>query len=292
MRKGPELHRKGVTYSALMHALFLLFAIFGLPSFMQPDAPPQPMVIAVDILPISEVTNAKPNDEPLAKEEKPEPQQQQPTPPTPPVKHEAPPPPPAPEPAKESAPIPLPTPEPWTPKKDEKKPEPKKEEKKPEPKKPDQKKATEKDLEAVLKSLKNKQSKEAKESKDKKAEDAGTKVKAENTNYDPGQPLSMSEMDAIRSQIAKYWSVPAGAKDAFDLKPTLRVQLNQDGSLISVELADSSKARYASDPFFRAAADSAMRAVRQASPLQNLPADKYQTWRDIEMTFDPKNMLF
>jgi TonB family protein len=105
--------------------------------------------------------------------------------------------------------------------------------------------------------------------------------------------MSMSELDAIRSQISKCWSVPAGAKNAQDLQVTLRVQLDQTGMVVDVQIADESTARYSSgDTFFRAAADSAMRAVRQCSPLRNLPPEKYDTWRDIIMTFDPKEMLF
>jgi hypothetical protein len=102
----------------------------------------------------------------------------------------------------------------------------------------------------------------------------------------------MSEKDAIRSQIAQNWSMPAGAKDAHELIVVLRINLAQDGSVMKVELASDSKSRYDRDPFFRAAADSAIRAVRLSSPLKNLPPDKYDTWRDLELGFDPKEMLF
>lgn len=274
-------HRKGLTYSAALHLLILFLMVFGLPSFLTPEPPPQPMVISVDILPISEMTNVKNSELPLAKQEKPVPQETEKVP-TPPVKEETPPPPPPPEPKPE-------------PKKEEK-PAPKKEEKKPEPKKEEKpKKANEKDLEAVLKAMREDAQKKAQAEKNKQQpkEEAGTKVKAQNAPYDPGLPLSMSEMDAVRSQIAKCWSVPAGAKDAHELRVTVRVQLQQDGTVTLVELADDSISRYSSgDTFFRAAADSALRAVRQCSPLKNLPPEKYQTWKDIIMTFDPKEMLF
>jgi type IV secretory pathway VirB10-like protein len=291
MQRSSLEHRKGIIWSSGMHFVFLMFIIFGLPEFLQPPAPPQPIVMAVDILPISQVTNAKPNDQPLAKEEKPTPPEPpKPTPPAPPEPTPpAPPEPPTPpevkpEPAPEKKPEPAP----------EKKPEPKKEEKKPEPKKPEQKKATEKDLEKVLADLKKKKAAETpKEEPTKKTtEESGTKVKAENTNYDESQPLTMSEEDAIRSQMAKCWSVPAGAKDAKDLKPVIRVQLQQDGTVLSATVAEQSQGRYASDQFFRAAADSAIRAVKLCSPLKNLPPEKYGSWRDIEMTFDPSTMLF
>ncbi len=49
--------------------------------------------------------------------------------------------------------------------------------------------------------------------------------------------------------------------------------------------------RYNSDSFFRAAADSALRAVHECSPLKNLPPEKYDTWHYMELNFDPKDML-
>jgi len=287
-------HRKGVVYSASLHLLILLLGIFGLPAFLQPTIPPQPIVISVDILPITEMTNVKNSDLPLAKEEKPEPQKEE-AKPTPPVKAEPPPPPPEPKPPEpKKAETPPPPLEPKAEPKPEPKPEPKKEEAKPEPPKEKPKKTKEEELDQLLKTLredaKKEKPKEASPAK-KPAEDAGSKTKSD-APYDASQPMSMTELDAIRSQIAKCWSVPAGAKNAENLQVTLRVQLAQDGTVMLVELADESKARYGSDTFYRAASDSAMRAVRQCSPLQNLPPEKYQTWRDIIMTFDPKEMLF
>lgn len=274
-------HRNGLIYSAALHIFLLLLMVFGLPSFMHDPLPPQPVIVAVDILPISQVTNVKPSDEPLAKEEKPEPKKEEkPTPPKPP------------EPKAEPKPEPLPEPKKEEPKKEEKKEEPKKEE----PKKEEvPKKASEKDLERVLKRMaedaaKKKQAeKQEEESKKKAAEDTGTKIKAKNVNYDPGQPLSMSELDAIRSQISKCWNAPAGAKDVQNLQVTLHVRMAEDGTVLEVGLADESKARYGSDSYYRAAADSAMRAMRLCSPLKNLPADKFQTWQDMLLTFDPKD---
>ena len=101
----------------------------------------------------------------------------------------------------------------------------------------------------------------------------------------------MSEKDAIRSQFIKCWNVPAGAKDAGNLIVVLRIALQQDGTVSDVKLANND-ARYAGDSFFRAAADSAVRAVWMCSPLKNLPPDKYDAWGDMELTFDPSDMLF
>jgi outer membrane biosynthesis protein TonB len=263
--------QKGLTYSATLHAFVLVLVIFGLPSLLDNKREIEPQAITVELLPISSISNVKPSEK-LAEKEKPEEAKTQEKP-SPPVKaaEDSTPPPPAEKPAEVKKP---------------KEPD-KKAEEKPKDKKDDKKKAKEEDLAAVLKAVRDTAQKDKKE---KEKEDGGGKSKSD--QYDPTLPLSISEKDAIRSQIAKCWSVPAGAKDAHELIVILRLELAQDGSVIKVELAKDSKSRYASDNFYRAAADSAMRAVKQCSPLQNLPVDKYGTWRDMELTFDPKEMLF
>ena len=64
----------------------------------------------------------------------------------------------------------------------------------------------------------------------------------------------------------------------------------QDGTVTSVRILDTS--RYASDQFFRAAADSAVRAVKnpQCTPLK-LPLDKYEQWKTMTLSFNPKDLL-
>ena len=102
-------------------------------------------------------------------------------------------------------------------------------------------------------------------------------------------PLTVSEIDLIRQQFYHCWSVPAGARDAGDLVVRVRVSLNPDGSLRGQpELVDSSRLN---DAFWRAAAESALRAVRKCEPLRHLPPGKYERWREIELTFNPKDML-
>ena len=34
-------------------------------------------------------------------------------------------------------------------------------------------------------------------------------------------------------------------------------------------------------------AESAVRAVRQASPIENLPTDRYDIWKEFNMLFNP-----
>ncbi len=258
-------HRNtGLRYSALLHALLILLAIVGLPKWFHRTPDFEPQVMTVDILPFSQMSNVRP-------------QQEAPTPPKPEVK---------PEPAQskkampethkaethksEAVPMPSPTPQ------------------KPAAKTADQKKQDE-DLQKIPQSVKD--TAKTQEAQKPKTAPAAPAKAAKSEHYDPAMPLSISEKDAIRNQFIVCWNVPAGAKNAENLIVTLRVQLAEDASVTQVELARD-EARYASDSFFRAAADSAMRAVHLCSPLKNLPPDKFAAWKDMELTFDPREMLF
>lgn len=166
---------------------------------------------------------------------------------------------------------------------------------KPKPKKPEEKKPEEKPeddpLEDILKDVRSEAMKpDAK--KDVKKSAAPTNIAKSNAPYDPSLPMTISEMDAIRGQFVKCWRVPAGAKNDYELKVHVNVQLRPDGSVVSAEVAGGDMIRYNTDNFFRGAADSAIRAVYKCSPLKNLPADKYSTWKDMELTFDPRDLLY
>ena len=102
-------------------------------------------------------------------------------------------------------------------------------------------------------------------------------------------PMTMSEIDAIRYQIELCWIIPAGARDAENLVVRIKVFLNSDGSLSKApEIVGGNDA---SDPFYRTAAESARRAIFKCSPLKNLPVAKYAHWREITLTFNPRDML-
>lgn len=105
-----------------------------------------------------------------------------------------------------------------------------------------------------------------------------------------GAQLSMSEMDALRAQLAQCWIVPAGARDAEGLVVDIEVNVAADKTVTSARVVD--QLRYGSDAVFRAAADSAMRALKSPSctPLA-LPDGKYEQWKDMTVQFDPKNMF-
>lgn len=98
--------------------------------------------------------------------------------------------------------------------------------------------------------------------------------------------LSQSEIDALRAQIQACWNPPAGAIDGKELIVQVRLRLRQDGSL----QADPTLMNRGSHPFFQVAAESALRAIRRCQPYR-LPVAKYDVWKDVEVTFDPRDMF-
>ncbi len=105
-------------------------------------------------------------------------------------------------------------------------------------------------------------------------------------------PLAISEIDAFRAQVERCWSIPAGARDAQNLRVTLRLFMTQDGNLLRPpEVVDGARMNRAGEETFRAAAESAVRAVQRCAPYRMLPVQKYDTWREIELTFDPSKVL-
>ncbi|NBX66920.1 MAG: hypothetical protein EBQ96_07995 [Proteobacteria bacterium] len=105
-----------------------------------------------------------------------------------------------------------------------------------------------------------------------------------------GSSISMSEMDALRAQLAGCWAVIPGARDAQDLVVDVEVTVTAAKTVQDARVVD--QLRYNSDTFFRAAADSALRALRApaCTPL-SLPDGKYDQWKTMTVRFDPKDMF-
>ena len=100
------------------------------------------------------------------------------------------------------------------------------------------------------------------------------------------QTLSQSEIDALRAQIQQCWNPPAGAADPKELVVIVKILLKQDGTL----QAEPAVLNRGGNAYFHVAAESALRAVRRCQPYR-LPAAKYDVWKDVEVTFDPRDMF-
>jgi hypothetical protein len=105
-----------------------------------------------------------------------------------------------------------------------------------------------------------------------------------------GEKMSMSEIDALRRQIERCWNPPAGAPEAENLVVEVQLQINQDGTVRQAQIVDTS--RMYRDSYYRAAAESVLRAVKHPSctPLK-LPHEKYDLWRETKLTFNPRELV-
>ncbi|HEX2018325.1 MAG TPA: hypothetical protein VGO17_05235 [Aurantimonas sp.] len=108
------------------------------------------------------------------------------------------------------------------------------------------------------------------------------------TQRTTGATLSQSELDALRGQIQRCWSPPAGVSEAGSLRISIQLRLDPSGALETVPQivgggGDGSMVE-------RIAGEAALRAVRRCAPY-NLPAEKYETWADVIVNFDPSQMF-
>lgn len=99
--------------------------------------------------------------------------------------------------------------------------------------------------------------------------------------------LSQSELDALRARLSQCWSPPVGVDVSSDLFVVLHVLFKADGSLAS-EPAVVESSTSALGP---ALADSAKRALLLCQPFTMLKPEHYDQWKDIEVKFDPHELL-
>lgn len=107
--------------------------------------------------------------------------------------------------------------------------------------------------------------------------------------HDASKPLSLSQIEALQEHFAQCWTIPAGAREGGKLRVRINLKISPRGNIIRAQIADEQNL---TDPFFRAAAESALRAVE--SPRCNkvdLPIEQYSLWKDMTLNFDPSRVL-
>jgi len=102
--------------------------------------------------------------------------------------------------------------------------------------------------------------------------------------------LSLSEEDALRAQIFGCWSVPLGLPYDENLLVRLKLELKKDGTILKSEIIDHQRMNMPGQKFYKILAESALRAVRLCQPLR-VPPTGYEKWKNIQLNFDPTEML-
>jgi len=113
------------------------------------------------------------------------------------------------------------------------------------------------------------------------------------TEFDSNKRITMSErnamINAVKRRMEPCWNFHAGSKKAQDIIVELKVKLRPDGRVLGANIINQSALNTS---FGRAAGESALRAVLNPDcQPYNLPIKRYNVWKDLKLTFNPREML-
>lgn len=103
------------------------------------------------------------------------------------------------------------------------------------------------------------------------------------------EPLTDNEKDGFRLSLQRCWNVPAGLRDAGDLRVVVGAELAADGSVlnVSIKLIEPDPAP---DGRFQQLFEATRRAIIRCSPF-DLPREKYAQWRNIEVVANSEGIV-
>lgn len=100
----------------------------------------------------------------------------------------------------------------------------------------------------------------------------------------PSQDADVKVAGLLMGAVSRCWNAPLGRPESRAV--TFMLFLNRDGSVARPpQLSADSQAQAMRDPYVRAAAETARRAILNCAPYK-LPADRYDIWSQIAITFD------
>ncbi|MBT6511799.1 MAG: hypothetical protein HOL02_15300, partial [Rhodospirillaceae bacterium] len=99
--------------------------------------------------------------------------------------------------------------------------------------------------------------------------------------------------EAIKQQIFKQWSPPAGAQGIEGLTVLVAMTLSTEGYVLAAKVISVDGETPGGEAIKQVLADSALRAVLyfQDHHFLNLPMDRHDLWRNLKLRFDPSSML-
>ncbi len=103
-----------------------------------------------------------------------------------------------------------------------------------------------------------------------------------------GPPLTGGEREGLVLAVQKCWNVPVGLQNADNLAVVIGIELNLDGKLAGApKLLEPSGTPTGA---LKQAFEAGRRALIRCAPY-DLPQDKYEQWRQIEVVFNPEKMV-
>ena len=106
-----------------------------------------------------------------------------------------------------------------------------------------------------------------------------------------GPPLTGGEVGDVRAAIGGKWSLGSVSTDVMRTTIVVRVSFDQSGKPTDIKLLESDgPTQAATDVAFSTARSAIVRAYQDGGiPL---PPDKYDTWKVLDLVFDPNGMRF
>ena len=99
--------------------------------------------------------------------------------------------------------------------------------------------------------------------------------------------LSQSEIDALRARISSCWSPPPGINASSKLYIVLDVMFKPDANMAREPAVVEGSA----SSLGPALAESAKRALLLCQPFTMLKPEHYDQWKDLQLKFDPQELL-
>ncbi len=107
---------------------------------------------------------------------------------------------------------------------------------------------------------------------------------------DRGPPMTAGETDALRVAVSKCWSLGAISTEAMQTIVTVQLALSEDGrpDTGSIRMSDfTGGSETSANQMFEVARRAIIRCGKNGFPL---PPEKYATWKNLELVFDPNGM--
>ena len=102
-----------------------------------------------------------------------------------------------------------------------------------------------------------------------------------------GEPLSISEKSSLRFAIIGCWQLPPPGADPEEWTVTIGVDLRRDGTVIGTPTLLEPTGEMTANQ--RVAARNAVAAIQACAPYPDLPPSKYDEWKSLAVTFDPRD---
>jgi colicin import membrane protein len=99
--------------------------------------------------------------------------------------------------------------------------------------------------------------------------------------------ITQTELDALRARLMSLWNPPAASRNVEELIVQVRIKLAPDGRVVGTPQVLNN----GSNVLFQAARDSALRAIYRGQPFDMLQPSHYEIWKEMDITFDPRDLL-